>query len=596
MSYNDDIMKHLFFSCTRRLFASSLALGVCVSSGETLTLDVQEGSQTFSSDMSADSLNKTGAGEAVVNAPSVVVSGRATSSAGVLKFTGSGTRTFGSLMADAGRLVFADAGDVSVDSVFVRSSSASAWLSLAGTTAINGSQTLQIAASAGTRGCVFVGDGARLSFSAFQAGESGQGHCVVEGGSVAVSGETTLSANGGAARIVAAGGSFVSAGTISVAATSSTADEETLIAAYDGGVVKSTGGDFAVKATFAHRTVVAACDGGVFGAQHLTKTASAASTLHLGFNGGVLAPTYPYNFFNNLEPDSLTVYEKGMTIDTSETKNGGNFGAVWLTKPIVGPKGSSIGEIALPTGAPFLSEVYSGPVPVVIAGTGVGAAAVAEYDAETHAITSIRVVCPGTGYDETTTASVRSEDGRATYSCPVTVVAAKNTGSLTKRGGAAYRLWGGNAYGGDTICEGGELVLWADDSLPATSGVICRDGATFNLNGKNDGSFAVPRLGGAGGTISGGNVTVTESLVFDGNEIAAASGPLQMTGSLTLGANVSVRLGRLRSLEPNVRYEVLHAAGGISGTPLSDRRCKVEVENGSIWLTRRASGLSVLVR
>ena len=572
-------------------------IAACALHGEAMTLDVQSGSQTFSADISADSLNKTGAGEAVVDASSIVVSGRATSSAGTLVITNSGTRSFGSLMAADGRFVFADAGAVSAGAAFVRSSPACAWLSLNGNTTLNGSSgTMQIAASAGQRGCVHVGEGASLSANELQIGQSGQGYCIVDGGSVSVS-KAKVSANGGTARIVADGGSFVSVGAITVAESSAATDEETLVAVYGaGGVVKSTGGDFEVRASSAHRTVVAACDGGVFGAQHVTKTASANSTLHLGFNGGILAPTYPYNFFNNLEPDSLTIYEKGLTIDTSEAKNGGAFGATWLTKPIAGPTGSSIEEIVLPDDAAFLAESYSGPVPVVITGTGVGAAAVAEYDAETRAITAIRVVCPGTGYDGTTTASIRSEDGATTYPCPVTMAVARNTGSLAKRGGAVYRLYGGNTYGGDTIAEGGELVLMADDSLPATSGIICRDGATFNLNNKNGGSFTVPRLGGAGGTISGGSVTVTTELAFDGGEVLAASGPLTMTGSLAIGANARLSVANHKSLATNERYEILHANGGITGVPTADGRFKVEVSNGSIFITRREAGCIVLFR
>ena len=571
-----------------------------VADGEALAVDVPDGIvQTNSADIAAASLNKTGEGELVLNGSSIVVSGRATSSAGKLTVMGSGTRSFNSLMVADGIMEFDNAGTISTGGSFVRSDSLCAMLSLVGDTTLAGSDTMGIAAESGRRGCVYVGEGATLSLAGkeFQIGKAGQGHCIVAGGSV-VAGSAKLCETGGTARIVVDGGSFVSSGAMTVAAPSAAAtDEETLVAVSgEGGVVKSTGGDFEVKATSAHRTVVAVCDGGVFGAQHVTKTASADSTLHLGFNGGVLAPTYPYNFFNNLEPDSLTVYEKGMTIDTSEAKNGGNFGATWLTKPIAGPIGSSVEEIALPTDAAFQSEAYSGPVPVVITGTGVGAAAVAEYDAETRAITSIRVVCPGTGYDGTTTASIKSEDGATTYACPVTMAAARNTGSLTKRGGAVYRLWGGNTYGGDTIAEEGELVLWDDTSLPATSGIICRNGATFNLNSKNGGAFTVPRLGGAGGTISGGNVTVTESLVFDGDEIAVASGPLQMTGSLTLGANTSVQLANHKSLEPNTRYEVLRATGGVSGTLSDGDRFKVEVSGGSIFLTVKNSGLSIFVR
>lgn len=578
-----------FSSVLLCLVAAVVQVCPALGDGEALVLDVPEGStQTESESIAAASLNKTGAGELVLDGPSIVVSGRATSSAGKLTVTGAGTRSFGSLMAAEGILEFDNAGTVTAGAGFIRSSSLCATMSLVGTNALNGTGTWQIAAGAGQRGCLRIGDGSAFALSGeFQMGQSGCAHLELDGGSLAASSTMRLSQGGGTASIVANGGSFTTSGAIEVGASNAAAGGETLVAAYGAGGVVKTSGDFAVKAAAAHRTVVAACDGGVFGAAHVTKAASDVSKLHLGFNGGVLAPTYPYNFFNDLEPDSLTVYENGMTIDTSETKNNGAFGAVWLTKPIAGPTGQSVAAIGLPSDVAFPSECYSGPVPVTIAGAGVGAAAVAEYDPVTRQIASIRIVSPGTGYDENTTATIPSEDGARTYSCPVTMVAARNTGSLRKRGGAVYRLYGGNTYGGDTVAEGGELVLWADDSLPATSGIICRDGATFNLNNKNGGAFTVPRLGGVGGVISGGSVTVTESLVFDGADIAAATQPLQMTGSLTLGANVRLQVDNAKGLEAGVRREVLHADGGISGAVGNDGRFKVEISNGSVFLTKR---------
>lgn len=570
--------------------------------GEALVFDVPEGmSMTYADDIDAASINKTGGGDALVNADSVVLSGRATSSAGTLRVTGGGTRSFGSLMAADGVFEFFDAGTVFVKSGgFVRSSSLCAMMSFAGATVMeSGSGTWQIAAESGQRGFLRVDEGSSLSVGASQMGKSGVAYCVLDGGAISVSGATTLSENGGTVCLVADGGMYVSTGAVSVAMSCAGMGAETLVAALgESGVFKSIGSDasdFSVGGSAAHRTIVAACDGGVFGAAHVMKKSTDA-TLHLGFNGGVLSPTYPYDFFGGHEPDSLTIYEKGLVIDTSETKNGGSFGAVWLTKPATGPTGLSIASIDLPTDPAFYAESYSGPVPVTISGTGVGAAVFASYDAVTRKIVSIRIACPGTGYDGDTTATIPSEDGKSSYACSVVMTEAKNTGSLTKRGGATFRLYGGNEYGGDTIAEGGELILWSDDSLPVTSGIFCRNGATFNLNNKCGGMFTVPRLGGSGGKISNGDIKVTEELAFDGAEIAVATNPLQMTGSLSLGQDVRLTVLHPKSLMPGVRYEVLRAAGGILGTIVEDGRFKVEIADGSIFLTRKPLGLILMVR
>jgi len=65
---------------------------------------------------------------------------------------------------------------------------------------------------------------------------------------------------------------------------------------------------------------------------------------------------------------------------------------------------------------------------------------------------------------------------------------------------------------------------------------------------------------------------------------------------LTLGANVRLQVANSASMEVGVRYEVLHANGGISGSLHEDAGFTIEISNSSIFLTRRHSGFVLFVR
>ena len=51
-----------------------------------------------------------------------------------------------------------------------------------------------------------------------------------------------------------------------------------------------------------------------------------------------------------------------------------------------------------------------------------------------------------------------------------------NTGSFTKKGAGDFTLRCANTWGGDTILEGGELVLGAVGALPVGSKIVYRGG------------------------------------------------------------------------------------------------------------------------
>ena len=220
--------------------------------------------------------------------------------------------------------------------------------------------------------------------------------------------------------------------------------------------------------TNAFTSVLAVNDGAAFVPARIRKTVEAKASIHrpafhISFNGGILKPSKSYDLFDtanhSMDPDTFIIHPSGIVVDTSATRGtSGNpeLSEMWM--PMGSPSGKVVASIALPSEAAN-ATTYCGPAEVTISGTGVGAAAVAEFDSKTRRITGITVVSPGTGYDDTTTATIESPDGSTAYTCAVTMADAVTTGGLTKRGAQVLRLRGANTYGGPTRCEEGNLVF-----------------------------------------------------------------------------------------------------------------------------------------
>ena len=220
--------------------------------------------------------------------------------------------------------------------------------------------------------------------------------------------------------------------------------------------------------TNAFTSVLAVNDGAAFVPARIRKTVEAKASIHrpafhISFNGGILKPSKSYDLFDtanhSMDPDTFIIHPGGIVVDTSATRGtSGNpeLSEMWM--PMGSPSGKVVASIALPSEAAN-ATTYCGPAEVTISGTGVGAAAVAEFDSKTRRITGITVVSPGTGYDDTTTATIESPDGSTAYTCAVTMADAVATGGLTKRGAQVLRLRGANTYGGPTRCEEGNLVF-----------------------------------------------------------------------------------------------------------------------------------------
>ena len=262
-----------------------------------------------------------------------------------------------------------------------------------------------------------------------------------------------------------------------------------------------------------------------------------------------------------------------------------------MTPSFVGPTGKGVAAIALPTDASFSVSSYIGPPLVKIAGSGVSALAIADYDNATRTVTGIRVLCPGYGYDDATTCTIASPDGKSSFSCAVTMKNHENKGGFTLRGAATVKvsMLGTNTWGGATIVEAGCLDFDGRKSFPENTDLtVCRNASAVLKHG----AHAVCDFSGTGVvTNDAGAVTIDGVLVISGEALARGEYPT-FTGGVVFGENARIRIdGAEPTDEKSVRFVCLVADGGVS----SVNGGVVPVEGwGEPWIARM-SGTKVRV-
>lgn len=278
--------------------------------------------------------------------------------------------------------------------------------------------------------------------------------------------------------------------------------------------------------------ILAVNAGAVFRAKEVRRYSTATPVTGADFlisvDGGVLQPSSTTAWSSGVTlPDAVTVHAGGMTLNTEAS---GSF--TWKM-PLTSPTGKIVRAIALPTDAAFETEhqgLYIAPPLVRIHGTGKGAAAVALFDKNTRRVTGIKVVAPGTGYDENTTATISTAAGNriAPLSCAVTLADAPETGAgFTKTGPGSYSFDVANTYHGPTAVEEGSLIVNDAAGLPEGSSLRVAEEATIDLKNHN---ITVPELSGAGTVKVGGSLTVAEKLRLPTKkgECLAVDGPLTL--------------------------------------------------------------------
>ncbi len=327
-------------------------------------------------------------------------------------------------------------------------------------------------------------------------------------------------------------------------------------------------------------SAVVVTDGGVLKAGRLycpTRTSGEDVAADVYFDGGILMPTRWRGFrLDKASPRQWEIGPKGMVIDLSELR--GNSAEDEMTReteliwrhPLSDLSGCGLASVTLPTeNAAFDAEAYLGPVLVDVEGPSGshGAVAVAECDAATRKLTRVRVLAPGSGYDETTKVHVHSADGKTRYACGYALTEANRAGGrLVKRGDRTLRLCGANSYTGGTVVEEGVLVVEDETSFPSGTPLKVMSGAAFKADGR---ALSVSTLAGSGGTIDCSALTVTKELEITVADLFAAEAqPLTVNAALSFGENVVVKIVDPDNLAAHVRDRsrvVLRAQGGLTG-------------------------------
>lgn len=366
----------------------------------------------------------------------------------------------------------------------------------------------------------------------FRMGQQGSGAFHQKGGAVNCGVAATYLTYGGNGLYRMTGGTanlrsnvYLSSADPSSAFSSGTCSAQSLLALSGATTKMTVAGAVSQEAkSYFDNAIVAVNDGATLACNRFVKsTAAIASSykpeMHLAVNGGVIMPTQGYDWFDTAnhskDPDSFTIYGKGLTVDTSKCceYQSTKPSLSELYMPMTKPTGKSVASIALP--ASVASETkYVGPTAVIVSGTGHGAAAVAEFDSATRRITGITVVAPGFGYDDSTTATIMGPDGKTPITCEVAMANAVTTGGLTKRGAQELRLYGANTYGGETVCEEGSLVFARDGSYP---------GGDLNLAG---GQIYFDKSASISATIR-----TSCAALFGGTTFIRGNGDLDLTGS-----------------------------------------------------------------
>ena len=213
--------------------------------------------------------------------------------------------------------------------------------------------------------------------------------------------------------------------------------------------------------------------------------------LYLNLNGGVLknADGGDANLWgaDRLRgPTRATVYEKGVTFDTSA-------GDITLFSELVRPFGKGIKSIALPSSISAANHYISSPRVKITSGTGTGAAAYAVFNEKTRQIVRIDVTSPGCGYED---ASISVESNTVLNNDSFNDIAVSGfeladlvtTGGVRKVGSGTLTLKCANTYGGTTRVEGGAIAFADAAGLPQGSAL------EFSAAAVADGDKAVPLL------------------------------------------------------------------------------------------------------
>lgn len=271
---------------------------------------------------------------------------------------------------------------------------------------------------------------------------------------------------------------------------------------------------------------------------------------YFNLNGGIIKPRRQNKVFTDVDdawhrPTRTTVYEGGLTIDTSETMNEDRteYGTADMCLSFEAPPaGKRVASIAWPMDAEFAAEEIIGSPVVAISGDGAGATAFARFNEATHALDDLVVTSPGWGYT-TATATLSGGGLSREYTCAVTLADPPETGwrGFTKRGAQRLNLFGAHTFKGGVTVEEGTLGFMSTNAvqggLPVGAAVTLKENTILTFRFGNT-PVTVSSLAGCGKT-SYGTITVTDRIECTAAEIFAGK-HLTVDQNLTLEDGVTI--------------------------------------------------------
>ena len=427
-----------------------------------------------------------------------------------------------------------------------------------------------------------------------------------QSGGLYTDGDVTIAKNGGSGEMYISGGTNNCGNLLLQGATAGGMTAGTALLAVSGSntVLNADHNFTKVERENPSVSILSVSDGATLktGRMFLTAGARAAGAeFHVGFDGGVVCPMILSDFFNTGNytalPTSFVIYDGGMTVDTTYTDDyQGHLNDSFFCAEFKRPTGLSVKTIELPTSDEYLAQAgkYVGSPKVTISGVGKAAAAVAIFDSKTRAVTGIKVVSPGFDYDNSTTATIGSWDGKSEYACVVTVEAQKCTGGICKRGKQGLYLNCSislrNTFGGPVeALEGGIYFDAGATSFPDDIGLIVHPGAEIGI-----GSARTVKFVNGAGKIRNGNLTVTDSMCLSTNGLEIAE-QLKIQDGVALSIDSATPIAEDAASVTLVTAKELvcdPSKLAVSGLPDGWRVKKVANQ----LVAKKPSGLCVIVR